>query len=304
MFGLRYHVASLAAVFLALAVGILLGVAISGKVSQAEESLEGREKQELQDNLDAANARADAAEQRGEAAQELVERAYPALLENRLVDLDVALVFLGPVDGSVRSAVEETLLDAGAGGPAFVVALALPLDPNELRGTLEGDEQLAAFAPDGGDFGELGRELGEEIAVGGDTPLWNTLQSELVEEKSGSFSPEVDGAVVVYSWTPEPDQEGQELAPEIESTLSLTEGLVRGVDASDVPVVGVTTIGQPTDLVELYREQGISSVDNVDSAAGRIALALLLAGGEPGQYGIKDSATDGVAPPVPQIPSE
>ena len=32
MFGLRYHVASLAAVFLALAVGILLGVAVSGKV--------------------------------------------------------------------------------------------------------------------------------------------------------------------------------------------------------------------------------------------------------------------------------
>src|SRR5262245_16405726 len=33
MFGLRYHVASLAAVFVALAVGILLGVAVSGKVT-------------------------------------------------------------------------------------------------------------------------------------------------------------------------------------------------------------------------------------------------------------------------------
>jgi Copper transport outer membrane protein, MctB len=304
VFGLRYHVASLAAVFLALAVGILLGVAISGKVSEAEQSFEGRQKQELQDDLDAANARADAAEERGAAAQELVERAYPALMENRLDDLDVALVFLGPVDGNVRSEVEDALSDAGAGAPAFVVALALPLEPDELRGTLEGDEQLAAYADDGGDFGSLGRELGEEVVVGGDTPLWNTLQSVLVEEKVGSFSPEVDGAVVVYSWRPEPEQDGQEVAPEVESTLSLTEGLVRGVDASDVPVVGVTASGQPTDLIELYRDQGISSVDSVDTAAGRIALALLLAGGEPGHYGIKDSATDGVTPLVSQIPSE
>jgi Copper transport outer membrane protein, MctB len=303
VFGLRYHVASLAAVFLALAVGILLGVAISGKLSEAEESFESRERQELQDDLDAANARADAAEERGAAAEELVETAYRALVENRLDDLDVALVFLGPVDGRIRSAVEDTLSDAGAGGPAFVVALALPLEPDELQGTLEGDEQLAAYADDG-DFGGLGRELGEEIVLGGDTPLWNTLQSELVEERSGSFSPEVDGAVMVYSWTPEAGEEGQEVPPEVESTLSLTEGLVRGVDASDVPVVGATTSGQAPDLVELYRDHGISSVDSVDTAAGRIALALLLAGGEPGHYGIKDSATDGVTPPVPQIPSE
>jgi hypothetical protein len=304
VFGLRYHVASLAAVFLALAVGILLGVAISGKLSEAEELFEGRERQQLQDDLDAANARADAAEERGAAAEELVETAYPALVENRLDGLNVALVFLGPVNGSIRSAVEDTLSDAGAGSPAFVVALALPLEPDELQGKLEGDEQLAAFADDGGDFGGLGRELGEEIVVGGDTPLWDTLQGELVEERSGSFSPEVDGAVVVYSWTPEANQEGQDVAPEVESTLSLTEGIVRGVNASDVPVVGVTTSGQPSDHVELYRDQGISSVDSIDTAAGRIALALLLAGGEPGHYGIKDSATDGVTPSVPQIPSE
>jgi len=36
MFDLRYHLASLAAVFIALAVGILLGVAISGKLSAAD----------------------------------------------------------------------------------------------------------------------------------------------------------------------------------------------------------------------------------------------------------------------------
>ena len=40
MFDLRYHVASLAAVFLALVIGILVGVAMSGKVDDAEIRLE------------------------------------------------------------------------------------------------------------------------------------------------------------------------------------------------------------------------------------------------------------------------
>ena len=32
------------------------------------------------------------------------------------------------------------------------------------------------------------------------------------------------------------------------------------------------------------------------------ALALLLGGGEPGKYGVKDTASDGVVPPVDAVP--
>ncbi|HZB86631.1 MAG TPA: copper transporter [Gaiellaceae bacterium] len=307
MFGLRYHVASLAAVFLALAVGILLGVAISGKVSEVGERAERDRLSNLEQDVGEANERADAAERSGEAARELVESAYPALMANRLDDTQFALVFLGPVDGNVRSAVERTLFDAGAGGPAFMIALDIPLEPEELQSAIEGNDLLAGFADDGGDFGDLGRELGEEVIAGGDTPLWDTLQSELVQERTGAFSAEVDGAIVMYSWTPlgsEGEQEDAELASRDAATVSLAEGVVAGLDASDVPVVGVSTTGQPTALTDLYREQGISSVDDVETAAGRLALALLLAGGEPGHYGIKETATDGVTPPVDTVPSE
>jgi hypothetical protein len=307
VFGLRYHVASLAAVFLALAVGILLGVAISGKVSEVGERAERDRLSNLEQDVGEANERADAAERSGEAARELVESAYPALMANRLDDTQFALVFLGPVDGNVRSAVERTLFDAGAGGPAFMIALDIPLEPDELQSAIEGNDLLAGFADDGGDFGDLGRELGEEVIAGGDTPLWDTLQSELVQERTGAFSAEVDGAIVMYSWTPlgsEGEQEDAELASRDAATASLAEGVVAGLDASDVPVVGVSTTGQPTALTDLYREQGISSVDDVETAAGRLALALLLAGGEPGHYGIKETATDGVTPPVDTVPSE
>ena len=54
--------------------------------------------------------------------------------------------------------------------------------------------------------------------------------------------------------------------------------------------------------IDLYRTQGVSSVDDVETLAGRVALAFLLAGGESGHYGVKDSASDGVAPPVDSVP--
>ena len=75
MFGLRYHVASLAAVFVALAVGILLGVAVSGKVTDAGEAAELQNLQDrnerLQQDLDAAQAAAEAATQQGEGSEEI-----------------------------------------------------------------------------------------------------------------------------------------------------------------------------------------------------------------------------------------
>ena len=49
---------------------------------------------------------------------------------------------------------------------------------------------------------------------------------------------------------------------------------------------------------------GLSTVGSVDDEAGRLALVLLLAGAEPGHYGIGDSGTDGVVPPIPSTPSK
>lgn len=302
MFGLRYHVASLAAVFLALAVGVLLGVAISGKVSEAEESFERQRIDELEQDLEEANARADSAESRGEATRELVERAYPALMAGRLEDQGFALVFLGPVDSNIRDSVERALFDADSGFPVRVVALDVPVNGLELQDRLQGDELLASYAGDGGDFGELGEELGHELIEGGETPLWEALSSELVEETQGSSTPEVDGAVVVWTWSPGRDGGDGDVEAASRATETLAQGVVRGLDSSGLAVVGVAATIQPASLTERYRDGGISSVDNVDVDAGRLALALLLAGARPGHYGFKDTATNGVIPPVDPVP--
>jgi hypothetical protein len=300
MFDFRYHLVSLAAVFIALAVGILLGAAISGKLGDAENALTKDRVKSLSDQLTQERSRSDIVERRSEAAQELLGDAYPALMANRLEGEGFAVLFLGPVDGSVRSAVERALADANAGSPVRLVALDTPVDPKDLDAELQGNQLLARYAQGGDDFGALGEALGRELIEGNETPLWTTLSSRLIEERSGTTSTPVNGAIVVQTWHA-PDSPGD--ADEQSSTRgteSLFEGLVRGLESTDLPVVGVESTDAEADLA-LFRQQGVSSVDDVDTLAGRLALALLLEGAQPGHYGVKDSATDGVAPPIEPV---
>lgn len=306
MFGLRYHVASLAAVFVALAVGLLLGVAVSGKVTDAGEDIELQnlkaDNENLQAELDTARAAAQAATEQGQGSEELFARSYPTLMDGRLEGKNVAVVFLGPADGGLRADVEGALADADGGAPARVIALDVPIDPAELGAALESDEVLAGYVDGEGDFSDLGRDLGREL-VEGDEAIWSVLQSQLVEEQSGAPSAPIDAVVVATTWTPPADGDG-EGAEETQATTSLMEGIVSGLDSAGVPIVGVAGTEGSSSVLQAYRDQGISSVDDIDVSAGRLALALLLAGGDPGHYGFGDGATDGVIPPIEPVTTE
>lgn len=305
MFTWRYHVASLAAVFLALAVGILLGVAVSGKVSDATESLNAAERDRLGRELEQAQDQADLSDRRRASAEALIETAYPALVDGRLEDRRFAILFLGPVQGDVRSALERTLADAGSGRPGRLIALDTPIDVQELDDVLVGDERLATYAEEGDDFTDLGVALGRELIEQGESPLWGALSALLVEERSGTSSLAVDGAVVIRSWRAPPGDEVDQTEQAL-GTMTLVDGLVEGLKSGGFPVVGVETLAAlgEDSQIDLYRQQGISSVDNVDTLAGRLALVLLLAGGQAGHYGLKDSATDGVTPSIEPLPPE
>jgi hypothetical protein len=302
MFTWRYHVASLAAVFLALAVGILLGVAVSGKVSDATESFEEAERDRLRQDLREANESLDFANRRRDTAEALIESAYLALMDRRLEGRRVTVVFLGPVQGDVRAAIERTLADAGSGRPGQLIAIDTPIDGQELEDTLGGDEELASFAGRDGDYGELGEALGRELFDAEETALWGSLTAQLVEERAGTNALAVEGAVVVRSWQP-PAGATEE---ETRATETLLDGLLEGLSASGFPVVGAETLSAfgGESQIDFYRDRGVSSIDNVDTLSGRVALAMLLAGGQPGHYGLKDSATDGVAPPIEPVPGE
>jgi hypothetical protein len=288
MFDLRYHVASLAAVFVALLIGILVGVGLTGKVDDAEKNELRRQAGAAESQLQSLNEQQANARRESNALRRLGVLGYPLLMEDRLRERRVALLFVGPVDEAVQSSVTTALEDAGARGLTRMRAVKLPVDQGRIDGALAGQASLTRYqGPER--LRELGRLLGHEFVVGGDAEAWDELSSDLVIGQSGRARPPVEGVVVVRTVDP---QEGD--------TARFLRGLYEGLADTGVPAVGVEKTSDNPSAVDVFDRAGLASVDNIETPPGRLALALLLAGGEPGRYGVKETADR----PLPEEPPD
>src|SRR5919197_1389007 len=132
MFDLRYHVASLAAVFVALIIGILVGVGLtgSGVTKKADLKLAQRERDDARADANRFKAQRDQLRQTSKA----FELAYPAIMSDLLAGKRIGVLFVGKVN-SISNAIDNTLSDAGA-SPARVVSLSVPIDAQSLDNVL------------------------------------------------------------------------------------------------------------------------------------------------------------------------
>ena len=291
MFDFRYYVASIAGLFLMLAVGILLGVGISGRgfVDDAErDRLNGRI-EALEQELEAANASVDESDERQRAARQFVESAYPVLVDRRLDGERVAVLVLGSRDQSLDF-VRRGIVD-GDGRLARMRAVTLPLRLAEIESAIAAREELGGYVGEE-QIGNLGRDLGRELAAGGETPLWDALEGEIVEERVGDFSDPVDGVVVMRT-----------AEAQAGDTARFLAGLYQGLGSTGVPVVGVEPSRVEESTIPVFQRHRLSTVDGIDTELGRLALVLLLAGADPGDYGVRDTADDGIVPPIVPLPA-
>jgi hypothetical protein len=286
VFDLRYHVASLAAVFIALIIGILVGAGLAARTD-----VEGSERRVLQERIDELSqrnddlgAQADLLRRQRDAAENYVEATYVPLMNGRLRGRRVALLFTGPTDEAAIDAVEQTLEDAS--GPALVEreGLELPINPEEVANAL--GPQYANLSME-----DVGRRLGEELVEGGETPFWDALTPVLVQDRRGDPSVEVDAVVVSHTGvaTDEP-------------TRNFLDGIYAGMAGTGAPVVGIERTDDTPSKIAVYKARGISSVDSVDTQPGKLALAALLAGGQEGHFGLKSTADDGTLPVIEPLP--
>ena len=287
MFDLRYHVASLAAVFFALVIGILVGVAL------ASHGLGHAERQQLEHDLHSAqsdNAKLQdrVREYRKDAA--FVDNAYGAVMNNRLAGRRIAVLFIGKVDDTTRSAIEQTVTDAG-GSILRLRAISVPIDAKTIQKTLGNRKPLASFTSGSDRFRRIGVELADEFIVGRDTPLWDALESHLVEERSGSSKRPADAVVVARTAPPQ-----TRLA-----TAQLVSAMLSELANTPTPVIGVERDRTIPSAVPAFSKFGLSTVDDVDLSIGRVALAVLLSspGAANAHYGLRDGET--ILPPVPPV---
>ncbi len=165
-------------------------------------------------------------------------------------------------------------------------AISVPIDSQAIDSTLFARPAFLKYVGDD-KLGLLGRALGAEFTLGGETPLWTLLNRQLVEERSGSGRPRGDAVIVVRT-----------VKPQGGVTARFLAGLLGGLGGG-AQVVGVEASTAQVSAVPSFAKRGLATVDNVDQPVGRLALALLLNGGS-GNYGVKDTAT-AVLPPVTPV---
>lgn len=284
----RYHAASLAAVFLALAVGILIGVGFgSDLVSGTADDLE----QSLESDLDAAREREEELEAELAGRDDFTDELIPAVVAQRLRGREVGLVAFGALDEELAGNVRASLVGTGA-TLSEIAVVREPPDLAAAAGALAAPrrasrtERLARTA-----------ELAGRLLVRGG-PRFDELRAALFSRYSGEPG-DLDGVVITRS---RPAGLGER---ETALTDVLEERMLAGIrqaggQGRGIAIVAVERSDSEASSVEFFSERGVTTVDNADQAAGRISIVFALDGAE-GDFGVKETADrllpDLLAPP-------
>jgi hypothetical protein len=276
----RYHVASLAAVFLALAIGILIGVGLGDNVlSDAQRDLEKSLKSDLADTR--GHNEALQGELREE--REFADQIYPSLVANLLSGKRIAVVALGGLPEPIKADIEAVV---GGDSPtaarlAEVAVVREPLDLHALGAAARATpwrrvaDDLDALPP-------LARRFGEGLVRGGGG--LTRFRDPLLSGASGRPG-DIDAVILVRE---RPTDLGQRQS---QAADSLEAGIVAGLEHSGaVPVVGVERSDTDPSSIGFFSSAGLrATVDSIDLVSGRVALAHAL-GGTEGNYGTKSTA--------------
>ena len=293
MISFRYHVVTIVAVFLALAIGLLGGGAFVQPALQDQlerQTLEQlRNNAELREQLD--EVRREVAAMNGFASS-----ALPYLARDRLIGSTAVIVAHEDVEDAVVASAEEALTIGGAEIVASISASSdlLSEDPEtqaqlaDILGIFSAPpEELSAAAA-----AALARRLRaapDDGALPEDDGLNRLLSAGFLdtsEEKPSLDDIGRSGQIVVVLAGGATEDA---LAPD-----AFAVPLVDALTELDVPVAAGESATTPVPYVGAVGGDGVVTVDDLDLTMGAAALVLgldrLLATGEGGTYGLKDGA--------------
>ncbi|WP_179951055.1 copper transporter [Xylanimonas oleitrophica] len=320
MIDFRYHLVSLISVFLALAVGIILGAgplqgAIGDQLTDQVDALR-TERNDLRDELSATQVEA-------ERRLEFLQAAGPQLVAGTLEGSRVAVVDLDDVAGDVQQGVRDQV--EAAGGTVTLGAVLLPAwtdtEHAGFRDTIAGGlrERLAEAAPDLPEDASTEQTLAAALAValtGAEAPGVRSqdaialeqqlVQANLVDVREEQGQPA--DAVLLMSGVTAVAEPGETPEPEATPEADAVSSMVALAQSARLVAPAVVLAGPtPTsdDVLSALRAEAdaareVSTVSGIETPVGRFVVPLALAaqlGGQVGQYGFEDGTT-----PLPLLP--
>jgi hypothetical protein len=316
----RYHLVSIVAVFLALAIGIVLGAA---ELQGPTYNLLNGTTAKLQNELNQANSQRDMAEEQANAGDAYAEAVEPVVLRNLLPGQKLLIVTEPGAQGSVVSGITSAANDAGAEVTGQINLQAKFFDTSDTTQdslnqinldvashaglTLDNTEtyqqqaaqviasQILTKAP-------LSATGAGQDGTGQDTSAATMLSAYAYAgflTTSGQPATEATLAVVITPQTAPSDGSADPLdqilvpvAQELAATSAAT--VVAGSSAG-------SGTGSPIAVLRSNNVANqVSTIDDADYVSGQSvvieALAIQLSGGKPGSYGFASNGANAVAP--------
>jgi Copper transport outer membrane protein, MctB len=329
----RYHLVSIVAVFLALAVGIVLG---STELRGAAISALDQTSNALSSKLNAADNENSALQQQVNGDRSFAQAAEPVLLAHLLEGRRVVVITAPGAPNSVVGGITTALGDAGATVSGQVALSAKFADTSASNLSLlsqltqkvapagltlangtpqqQAAQVLAGALVSSGSSASAGSGSGGSGGSGGSAGSGSQAASQAAQTILSSYSAgqfitvsgqPAQGATLAVIVTPATVPSGGNSDPSNQAIVSLAQEF--GSGSSATVVAGPSSASGQGSAISAVRSSGAaddaSTVDNADQVSGQIvvvqALEQQMNGHKPGNYGIQSDANSVGPSPAP-----
>jgi len=293
MFDMRYHVASIVAVFFALAIGLLLGTVIvdKGILVDQQQALVKR----IEANINDLREENRTLKEEVSAQRKFANKVIPLSIKDRLAGQTIVIISTTKIGSDVVSELSDGLKKAGAAVSVANVDVDFEL-------TEEAKQALAPYfatpVTDENSRELIIKKVAEELTlnspVNATTTTTTNQKIPYLEQVKNLGLLTIDGSNANAQKTSVILLGGanEDLDPE-----KMDLYIVDQLKATGVRVVGVEVSECKNSYMELYQKVGIPTVDNIDQPMGLISVVFSLNGAD-GNFGIKKTA-DQLMPSFP-----
>jgi hypothetical protein len=285
----RYHIGSFVAIFVALLLGILVGIGLAPSPEEFEDQVAMLKEEYKQTQEDRAQELEALTEENREYDM-LTRETVAAVIKGRLAKDKVALVLdhdvgRDPLPENLRAALRQA--GATVTSTTIVTKAFVTLPPAVKQQVAE---RLSLYPPPGVHFRTLiAQAVAKDLSLGRPDLILDLHTTGLLASRADSdYTMAPDAVLIVGGAAPPTDA-----SPE-----RIDLPLIQELKQRNVRVVGVEPRAVALSVMPTYKAAGVPTVDNVDTPAGRLAVILALAGAD-GHYGVKETA-DSFLPPIPE----
>lgn len=282
---LRYHVVSLVAVFLALGLGITVGVNLGrGANKQLENQIVRLEETygKIREDQKLLQASLQAKDNEIEIANQFQKAIVPSLTMNRLLGRRIAVIRTNnTVDFKYVKKLVGLMRQAGAEVTSVTTfSKTINLSDQQFKTELVDAFDLPMLE-EKSLIPVLSQRLIQIIIKGQGSSQLIYLQNKDLVQLWGDYNRGYVDTLVFF---------GGGTTPESNHQTETDQPLLDAVRKFGITVVGVEPSFVDESYMRLYQSKCQGTVDNVDTSPGEVALVYLLASGKKGFYGIKDTA--------------